>query len=80
MVQVPATAPHCPGCGAVSAAEPGFLEDSGEGSRGFVRWIAGPLERGVFGGAKRMGKQRWTVEAFRCTRCGLLTMYSTQPA
>lgn len=68
----------CPSCGAVGAIEPGFLEDRGEGSRGYLRWIAGPLERGVFGGAKVMGKQRFIVEAFRCGGCGLLSMFARE--
>ncbi|QPP07961.1 hypothetical protein G4Z16_17855 [Streptomyces bathyalis] len=60
--------------------EPGFIEDSGEHSRGYARWIAGPLERGIFGGAKRMGRQRWQIEAHRCPNCGHLELFVRQPA
>ncbi|MFI1090957.1 hypothetical protein [Streptomyces sp. NPDC020917] len=59
--------------------EPGFVEDSGEGSRGYARWIAGHLERGFFGGAKRMGRQRWQIEAFRCPACGHLELFASKP-
>jgi hypothetical protein len=68
----------CSSCGG-TALEPGFIEDSGEGSRGYARWIAGPLERGIFGGARRMGKQRWQIEAFRCTSCGHLDLFAHKP-
>ncbi|MET3804772.1 ribosomal protein L37E [Nakamurella sp. UYEF19] len=70
----------CPSCGSASALEPGFFEDRGERSTGYLRWIAGPLERGIFGGAKVMGKQRVIVEAFRCRGCGLLSLYAREPS
>ncbi|TQS41125.1 hypothetical protein FL583_31550 [Cryptosporangium phraense] len=56
--------------------EEGFVEDSGEYSQGFSRWIPGPLERGIFGGARRMGKPRRAIRAFRCQRCGHLELYA----
>ncbi|MFI6511677.1 hypothetical protein ACIBCT_29080 [Streptosporangium sp. NPDC050855] len=59
--------------------EPGFVEDGGEHSHGYARWIAGPLERGIFGGVKRFGKTRWDVEAFRCTRCFHLELFARTP-
>lgn len=65
----------CTACRSV-ALEEGFLEDMGEHSSGFVRWIAGPLKRGPFGGAKRMGKPRHAVEAYRCTVCSHLDLYT----
>jgi hypothetical protein len=68
----------CTACRSV-ALEAGFLEDMGENSQGYSRWIAGPLERGLFGGAKRMGKERYPVEALRCTVCGHLELYVGEP-
>ncbi|GAA3475187.1 hypothetical protein [Nonomuraea roseola] len=56
--------------------EPGFIEDSGEHSQGYARWIKGPLERGLFGGARRMGKTRWIVDAFRCVECSHLELFA----
>lgn len=54
----------------------GFIEDTGH-SRGFARWIRGPLERGVFGGAKRMRRARMQIDAYRCDRCGHLELFAT---
>jgi DNA-directed RNA polymerase subunit RPC12/RpoP len=69
----------CGQCGA-EGLEPGFVEDSGEHSRGFARWIAGPLERGIFGGAKRLGRTRWEIEAYRCPVCGHLELFARREA
>jgi hypothetical protein len=55
--------------------QPGFIEDEG-GSAGFLRWIPGALEKGVFGGARKFLKERVDVHAFRCTACGLLALYA----
>ena len=56
--------------------EEGFIEDMGRGTQGFARWIAGPLKRGVFGGAKRLGRLRREISAFRCRECGHLELYA----
>lgn len=69
----------CPSCGSGDLQE-GFLEDSGEASKGFVRWIAGPLERGVFGGAKRAGRPRWVVDAHRCAMCSHVALFASRRA
>ncbi|QEU78041.1 hypothetical protein [Streptomyces subrutilus] len=66
----------CTHCGATDL-EPGFVEDTGEHARGYARWIPGPLERGLFGGAKRMGKPRRQIDAYRCPRCGHLELFAT---
>ncbi|KAB8168755.1 hypothetical protein FH609_007475 [Streptomyces sp. 3MP-14] len=69
----------CGQCGS-REREPGFLEDLGQGAKGYTRWIAGALDRGVFGGARLMGRQRWVVEAWRCRGCGRLDLYAREPA
>lgn len=69
----------CGQCGA-TGLEPGFVEDGGEHSRGYARWIAGPLERGIFGGAKRLGRPRWQIDAFRCPQCAHLELFAARPA
>lgn len=69
---------RCTQCGSEDM-EPGFVEDTGEHSRGYARWIAGPLERGVFGGAKRMGRPRLQIDAWRCRQCAHLELYARNP-
>ena len=71
--------PSCSACGGESL-EPGFVEDAGESSQGYARWIPGALERGIFGGASRLGKERWVVEAWRCTSCQHLDLFAREPA
>jgi hypothetical protein len=70
---------RCSACQSVGL-EPGFIEDDGERSRGYLRWIAGPLQTGPFGGAKTMGKQRHDVSAYRCGECGHLDLYVDKTA
>ncbi|GMA31955.1 hypothetical protein [Litorihabitans aurantiacus] len=66
--------PVCSSCGH-DALDEGFIEDNGEGSRGNARWIPGPLELGILGGARRMGKQRFQIRAFACRRCRHLDLF-----
>ncbi|WP_067818575.1 hypothetical protein [Nocardia inohanensis] len=68
---------RCTHCGG-SDLETGFLDDSGDSSAGYTRWIPGPLEVGIFGGAKRMGKPRFQVHAFRCKSCTHLELFAPQ--
>ena len=68
---------RCSACQAVGLEE-GFLEDAGESSRGHARWIPGPLQTGIFGGAARFGKERFNVSAHRCGECGHLDLYVDQ--
>jgi hypothetical protein len=67
---------RCTSCGA-QELEPGFMDDP-RGPSGDTRWIAGPLERGLLGGAKRMGRKRRQIHAYRCTRCGHLELFALQ--
>ncbi|AJE82350.1 hypothetical protein SLNWT_1974 [Streptomyces albus] len=67
----------CTQCGTPGLA-PGFIEDAGEHSRGYARWIAGPLERGLLGGAKRLGRERHQIDAYRCPKCGHLELFAVQ--
>lgn len=55
------------------------IRDSGQGSQGYTRWIEGALHRGVFGGAKLMGRPQWQIDVFRCPRCKHLEMFATDP-
>ena len=67
--------PACSACGGESTSE-GFIEDRGEASGGYLRWIPGALERGIFGGAKVAFKQRVPIAAWMCARCGHLDLYA----
>lgn len=73
----PGSGVACTACGS-EQFEDGFLEDSGESSRGYIRWIVGPLERGIFGGARRMGKTRMIVTGKRCAVCGHVELFATE--
>jgi hypothetical protein len=57
----------------------GFLEDKGErgaiGASRVLSWIDGQAEKGVFGGAKVLGKRRHDVKAYRCDQCGHLDLF-----
>jgi hypothetical protein len=77
VTEQPQTYPSCTACGAEDL-EPGFVEDRGEGSQGYTRWIAGALERGIFGGARKMGRPRWAIEAWRCGRCQHLELFARE--
>ncbi len=66
---------RCTHCGATDLAA-GFIEDSGEHARGHARWVEGALELGVFGGAKRMGRPRWLIDAYCCTQCSHLELFA----
>ncbi|WP_320773192.1 hypothetical protein [Streptomyces sp. CRN 30] len=68
------TCTHC----ATVGLEEGFIEDAGEHSRGYARWIEGALERGFLGGAKRMGRTKRRIAAFRCPKCGHLELFAAE--
>jgi hypothetical protein len=64
----------CTQCSATDL-ESGFLQDLDRIARD-AQWIPGPLERGLLGGARRMGRQRRQIDAFRCTQCGHLELFA----
>ncbi|MFI7401554.1 hypothetical protein ACIBW9_13930 [Streptomyces sp. NPDC049541] len=66
----------CTYCGTIGLMD-GFIEDEGQGTHGYARWIEGALERGPFGGARRMGRPRRQIEAYRCPTCGHLELFAT---
>ena len=69
----------CAACGS-PALQPGFIMDSGQSAQGFSAWVEGELERGIFGGAKLMGRPKYVVEAYRCGDCFFLNHYARNPA
>jgi predicted RNA-binding Zn-ribbon protein involved in translation (DUF1610 family) len=68
------TGKTCTQCGS-QVLEEGFIEDMGQASQGYARWVAGPLKRGLLGGAKLLGRPRREILAFRCPECGHLELY-----
>lgn len=64
----------CTYCGG-ETLEPGFIADYGQGSQGYANWVPGPLETGIFGGAKLFGKERLEISAARCVKCGHLELF-----
>ena len=68
---------NCSQCGGIEF-EDGFVEDTGQGSSGYLRWIPGALERGIFGGAVRLGKPRRSIAAMRCQTCNHLELYVSE--
>ncbi|MEU6725649.1 hypothetical protein ABZ917_18240 [Nonomuraea wenchangensis] len=70
---------HCTHCGEYDL-EPGFVTDSGDNSKGFIRWVEGALERGLFGGARLFGRPKWQIDAYRCRTCHHLELFAEQRA
>lgn len=56
------------------------MSDYGQGAGGYQRWVEGELDRGVFGGARLLGKAKWETDALRCPRCGHLELYALREA
>jgi hypothetical protein len=69
---------HCTHCGTIGLQQ-GFVEDRGQASLGYTQWIAGALERGPLGNARRMGRPRSQIDAFRCPLCGHLELFTPPP-
>ncbi|MER7837993.1 hypothetical protein ABTY98_19370 [Streptomyces sp. NPDC096040] len=68
---------RCTQCG-TEGLESGFVEDGGSQARGYTRWIAGPLKRGLVGFAvdtrRRLKRQ---IDAYRCPSCAHLELFAT---
>ncbi len=77
MAMIPNIEPKCTQCGGFELDQ-GFLRDAGEGSAGDVRYVARPLERGIFGGAKQWGLPQMGMTVYRCRRCGHLEFYALE--
>lgn len=65
----------CTHCGSGDLAQ-GFLDDGGQASKGYTRWIAGALELNMLGYAKRSGKPRCQIDAYRCPQCAHLEFFA----
>lgn len=69
------SSPQCAWCGE-RGFEPGFIEDTGQAARGFARWIPGEMQKGIFGGASRFGRERMDITGQRCLSCGYLALFA----
>ncbi|MEI2775431.1 MAG: hypothetical protein V9G19_05530 [Tetrasphaera sp.] len=75
-IPIPQDAPgprRCIVCGG-TAFTPGFLDD--QAAQGYTKWIVGELEKGIFGGAARMGRPRLDIIGQRCDACGHLELFA----
>jgi hypothetical protein len=68
---------RCTFCGFEQLQE-GWVTDYG-GYKGFANWVAGALERGPLGGARKAGKIRQEIVAARCLRCSHLELFVRPP-
>ena len=63
----------CPACHSTEFEE-GFIDDVSEGR---VRWLAGPIEMGLFN-TRKMGRARRLIGAWRCVGCNRLELIAAQ--
>lgn len=70
---------RCTACGAVGLLDEGFLSDTGEASRGYVRWVDAPRDTSLFGGFSSLGANTFLVRAFRCRECRHLELFAEHP-
>lgn len=70
----PAAGLKCTRCG-FAPLEPGFVMDAGQNAQGYAQWVPGPMESGLFGGAKLWGKARFQVDAWHCPQCHHLDLF-----
>lgn len=64
----------CPKCQA-SMIE-GFLVDATDSYKKVGCWVGGAPEKSIWGGIKLRGKNRYSVQSWRCQRCGFLENYA----
>lgn len=67
---------RCTACGAEGLLDEGYLADTGESSKGYVRWVQGARDTGLFGGFSSMGAPKLLVRAFRCRECNHLELFA----
>lgn len=67
---------RCTNCGN-TGLEQGWMTDLGQGTKGFARWIPGPLERNIMGMAKFRRYRGLPIQGYRCRSCGHLDLFAT---
>jgi predicted nucleic-acid-binding Zn-ribbon protein len=66
----------CPKCG--GSMEKGVIPDQGHGRVFMNHWQLG-RETGWLGGLRSRNQTRYEIAAYRCTKCGFLEQYATEP-
>lgn len=66
----------CTACGSQGLLDEGYLDDTGESSRGYVRWVEGARDTSFLGGFASIGSTRLLVRAFRCRECNHLELFA----
>lgn len=71
--------PICPTCGV--ALTEGFVLDQVHGiTKDAAVWVEGKPELSFFGNVKLGGHLKFTIQAFRCSECGLVHLYANNRA
>lgn len=76
---MPDNLPPCRGCAAATGIDPGFPVDTSQKDGRLLRWQAGFPEYGPTNSLRRTGRDRWTVQGWKCRSCGLLTLFTVDP-
>lgn len=70
---------QCPRCRA--DMEEGFVADKAHYSVPETqKWVEGAPERSFWAGIKLKDKEIFSVRTYRCSKCGYLESYATEPA
>ena len=54
----------------------GFVPDEGYGGRHVAFWVAGKPEKGILDNVKVRRKEQYSIQSFRCTKCGYIEFYA----
>jgi RNase P subunit RPR2 len=69
----------CPKC--YGNMEIGVIPDIGQSNYTIASsWLEGEPEKSFWSGMKTKDKRRFAIVSYRCTKCGFLENYATQPA
>ena len=69
---------RCTACGSSGMLDEGYLADTGESAKGYVRWVGAPRDTSLFGGFSSMGAEKFLVRAFRCRECRHLELFAEE--
>ncbi|WP_134773414.1 hypothetical protein [Ornithinimicrobium flavum] len=69
---------RCTACGSEGLLHEGYLADTGESAKGYVRWVGAPRDTSLFGSFSSMGADKFLVRAFRCRECRHLELFAEE--